>query len=57
MLQLKQNLRKNYEGDDVFFAAEAEAAIAGLHGRWFGGKMITAEMYDQAKFEANELSH
>ena len=36
--------------------AEAEAAISSLHGRWFGGKMIKAQMYDQAKFEANELS-
>ena len=36
--------------------SEAEAAISSLHGRWFGGKMIKAEIYDQAKFEANELS-
>ena len=36
--------------------AEAEAAVLSLGGRWFGGKMVKAEMYDQAKFEANELS-
>ncbi|CAI8010135.1 Poly(U)-binding-splicing factor PUF60, partial [Geodia barretti] len=36
--------------------SEAEAAISSLNGRWFGGKMIKAQMYDQAKFEANELS-
>ena len=36
--------------------AEAEAAIKALDGRWFGGKMIKAQIYDQAKFEANELS-
>lgn len=36
--------------------SEAEAAISSLNGRWFGGKMIKAQIYDQAKFEANELS-
>lgn len=43
-----------FNGD--IFVVEAEAAISSLDGRWFGGKMIKAEMYDQAKFEANELS-
>ena len=36
---------------------EAEAAAKALNGRWFGGRMIKAELYDQDKFEANDLSH
>ena len=40
-----------------FPLTEADKAIKALDGRWFGGKMIKAELYDQAKFEANELSH
>ncbi len=36
--------------------AESEAAVKSLDGRWFGGKMIRAELYDQEKFEANDLS-
>ena len=34
-----------------------EAAVKALNGRWFGGRMIKAELYDQEKFEANDLSH
>jgi len=43
----------------VSFSApnEAENAIKALNGRWFGGRMITAEVYDQEKFETNDLSH
>ena len=37
-------------------STEADAAVSSLDGRWFGGKMIKAQIYDQAKFEANELS-
>ena len=36
---------------------EAEMAVKSLNGRWFGGRMITAEVYDQEKFETNDLSH
>ena len=32
-------------------------AVKTLDGRWFGGKMIHAILYDQDKFEANDLSH
>lgn len=35
----------------------ADTAIKSLDGRWFGGKMIQAKLYDQDKFEANDLSH
>ena len=37
--------------------AEAEAAVKSLDGRWFGGKMIKAEVYDEAKFDNNDLCH
>lgn len=36
---------------------EGEAAVKSLDGRWFGGKMIKAEVYDEAKFDNNDLSH
>ena len=35
---------------------EAETAVSTLDGRWFGGRMIKAELYDEEKFEANDLS-
>ena len=35
---------------------EAEGAQKALDGRWVGGKMIRAELYDQEKFDANDLS-
>lgn len=38
-------------------SSEAEAAVKSLDGRWFGGKMIKAEVYDEAKFDNNDLSH
>ena len=37
--------------------AEAEAAISSLDGRWFGGRVIKADLYDQSKFDNNDLSH
>lgn len=40
----------------VFLLIEAEAAQKALDGRWFGGRMIRAELYDQEKFDANDLS-
>ena len=36
---------------------EAEQAKQFLDGRWFGGRVIKADIYDQGKFLANELSH
>lgn len=38
-------------------STEAEGAVKSLDGRWFGGKMIKAEVYDEAKFDNNDLSH
>lgn len=35
---------------------EAEAGVKALDGRWFGGKTVKAELYDEAKFKANQLS-
>lgn len=35
---------------------EVEQAVANLNGRWFGGKTITAEIYDDEKFEADDLT-
>ena len=40
-----------------FVHAEAEAAISSLDGRWFGGRVIKADLYDQSKFDNNDLSH
>ncbi|XP_022098275.1 poly(U)-binding-splicing factor PUF60-like isoform X2 [Acanthaster planci] len=36
--------------------SEGEAAIEALNGRWFGGHMVKAESYPQAKFDASDLS-
>lgn len=43
----------------MFFVSftEAEVAKKSLDGRWFGGRVIKADIYDQDKFLANELSH
>lgn len=60
---------KEKQGDDegsevivkifVSFQAppEAEKAIKALNGRYFGGRVVTAEVYDEEKFEANDLTH
>lgn len=40
----------------IFVHLETEAAQKALDGRWFGGRMIRAELYDQEKFDANDLS-
>lgn len=37
--------------------AEADKAIKALNGRYFGGRVVTAEVYDEDKFEANDLTH
>ncbi|XP_071793660.1 poly(U)-binding-splicing factor PUF60-like isoform X1 [Asterias amurensis] len=36
--------------------SEGEAAIDALNGRWFGGHMVKAESYPQAKFDSSDLS-
>jgi hypothetical protein len=39
-----------------FLLAEAEKARAGLDGRFFAGRTLKAELYDQALFDHNDLS-
>ncbi|XP_063963223.1 poly(U)-binding-splicing factor PUF60-like isoform X9 [Lytechinus pictus] len=36
--------------------AEAEQAADALNSRWFGGRMVRAEIYDQDKFDSSDLS-
>lgn len=36
--------------------AEAEKAASALSGRWFGGRVIKAEPYDELKFGGGDLS-
>lgn len=36
--------------------SEAEKAIDSLNGRWFGGRLVRGESYDQARFDAGDLS-
>ena len=38
------------------FCLEMEAAVAALNGRFFGGRHVLAQAYDQALFDANDLS-
>ncbi|KAJ8026014.1 Poly(U)-binding-splicing factor PUF60 [Holothuria leucospilota] len=35
---------------------EAKAASEALNGRWFGGRMVKANAYDQEKFDSGDLS-
>ncbi|XP_034468761.1 poly(U)-binding-splicing factor PUF60a isoform X1 [Hippoglossus hippoglossus] len=37
-------------------AAEMNGAIQALNHRWFGGRKVVAEVYDQERFENNDLS-
>ena len=39
-----------------FFFAEAEAAQDALNGRYFGGRRVKAEMYDQSLFDPSDFS-
>lgn len=36
--------------------SEAEATINSLNGRWFAGRLIKAESYDQTAYEAEDFS-
>lgn len=40
----------------IFFVLEAEAARDALNGRFFGGRLVKAELYDQALFDHNDFS-
>lgn len=37
-------------------SAEAERARDALHGRFFGGRLVVAQLYDQALFDHGDLS-
>ena len=39
-----------------FLFSEVELAISSLNGRYFGGRVVRAEKYDQDMFDANDLS-
>ena len=41
----------------LFAPTEAEEAVKALDGRWFGGRVIKCEVYDDDKFQNNDLSH
>ena len=34
----------------------ADKAISTLNGRYFGGRVVKAELYDQGSFDVNDLS-
>lgn len=36
--------------------AEMNRAIQALNHRWFGGRKVAAEVYDQGRFETSDLS-
>lgn len=38
------------------FFVEVEKACAALNGRYFAGRIVTAEKYDEDMFNANDLS-
>lgn len=38
------------------FFVEAERARDALNGRFFGGRLVKAELYDQALFDHSEFS-
>jgi len=41
--------------DDYYFS-EAEQARDSLNGRFFGGRLVKAELYDQALFDHSDFS-
>ena len=41
---------------DGRFVSGAEKSSESLNGRWFGGRVIKAELYDQAAYQAEDFS-
>lgn len=37
-------------------SADCESAVSALNGRWFGGNRISAIIYDQKKYDSNDLT-
>jgi poly(U)-binding-splicing factor PUF60 len=40
----------------IFLFSEAEKTVDSLNGRYFAGRMIKAELYDQTAYQADDLS-
>lgn len=40
----------------MFIVLEAEKTVESLNGRWFAGRMLKAELYDQTAYLAEDLS-
>ena len=40
----------------VFRISEADAAQSALNNRWFGGRSIQADIYDEDKYQAQDYS-
>lgn len=41
---------------DDYYVSEAERARDSLNGRFFGGRLVKAELYDQALFDHSDFS-
>jgi poly(U)-binding-splicing factor PUF60 len=50
------NYKMNQFIEIIYFCLEAEKAAESLHGRYFAGRMIKAELYDQTAYQADDLS-
>uniref|UniRef100_A0A6I8PFG6 RRM domain-containing protein n=1 Tax=Ornithorhynchus anatinus TaxID=9258 RepID=A0A6I8PFG6_ORNAN len=50
--------RRDHRQDFVEFsmASETHKAIQALNGRWFAGRKVVAEVYDQERFDNSDLS-
>lgn len=47
-----QTLKKSQDS----MASETHKAIQALNGRWFAGRKVVAEVYDQERFDNSDLS-
>lgn len=55
LLQFAQKENKLF-CNDCLYVTEAEAARDALNGRFFGGRLVKAELYDQALFDHSDFS-
>lgn len=49
-------MMKSHLIHDSLFILEAEKAKMALNGRFFGGRLVKADSYDQALFDHNDFS-